>query len=242
MSMSSDNDGNGIAHAPLDQVPRSPQFRDALNEMATGESGLGFIYSALELLATRFELSDAAIVIANESVGLQIFRLGQRDVSVELAVRLGATPGVYCSPDIVPDEDLEVFFGACQRTLSSPQTRLVAPNWRAIISTVLVLIDIATFVMTMTNVHGPGRFFCGLVFGLAIPGWSVVGLLKLKNAALEVGLTLATSLSLIMILAQIMMTVNLWHPIVLQESIGLLCLPSLVWQATSLFSPKGPLR
>jgi hypothetical protein len=242
MSMSSDNDGNGIAHAPLDQVPRSPQFRDALNEMATGESGLGFIYSALDLLATRFELSDAAIVIANESVGLQIFRLGQRDVSVELAVRLGATPGVYCSPDIVPADDLEVFLGACQRALSSPQTRLLALNWRAIISTALVLVDVATFVMTMANIHGSGRFFLGLVFGLAIPGWSVVGLIKLKNAALEVGLTLATSLSLIMILAQFMMTLNLWHPVLLQELLCGLCLPSLWWQAKSIFLAKGRLK
>ena len=239
MSMSSDDDGNGIAHAPLNHVPRSPQLRDALNEMATGESGLRFIYSALELLATRFELSDAAIVIANDSVGLQIYRLGQRDVSVELAVRLGATPGVYCSPEIVPTDDLEVFLSACQRALSSPQTRIKVPNWRAVTSTVLVLIDVATFIMATTSSDGPGRFFCGLVFGLAIPGWSVVGLLKLKNAALEVGLTLATSLSMIMIFAQIMMTVNLWHPIVLQESIGLLCLPSLVWQSKSLFLRRG---
>jgi hypothetical protein len=210
--------------------------------MAIGESGLGFIYSALEILATRFGLGDAAIVIANESVGLQMFRLGQRDVSVELAVRLGATPGVYCSPDIVPADDLEVFLGACQRALSSPQIRLIAPNWRAIISTVLVLIDVATFVMATTDIHGPGRFYCGLVVGLAIPGWSVVGLFKLKNAALEVGLTLATSLSMIMILAQIMMTVHLWHPILLQELLCVVCLPSLVWQATPLFRPQSRLK
>jgi hypothetical protein len=202
--------------------------------LATSESGLGFIYSALELLATRFELSDAVMVLEDESVGVQIIRLGHKDVSVDLAVRLGTTPGVHCSPDIVPFDELEVFRLACQSALSAPPTPLVAPDFRAIISLALVFVDVVTFVMAVASIHGPGRFFFGLVFGIVIPGWSIIGLIRLKNAALEVGLTLATSLSLIMIIAQIMITVKLWHPVALLECVCVVCLPSLLWQSRSL--------
>jgi hypothetical protein len=227
--MSSNEDGNGNRRALSDQDTRSQLLRADLDELATTESGLGFIYSALGLLATRFELSDAIMVLADESVGVQIIRLGHKDVSVDLAVRLGTTPGVYCSPDIVPLDELETVRLACQSALSSPQTPLVAPDFRASISMALVLVDVVTFIMAVASIHGPSRFFFGLVFGIAIPGWSIIGLIKLKNAALEVGLTFATSLSLIMIVAQIMITVKLWHPIALMECVCVLCLPSLLW-------------
>jgi hypothetical protein len=214
-------------------------MRAALNELAAGESGLGFIYSALELLAERFELSDAVIVLENESVGLQIFRLGGRDVSVDLAMRLRTTSAVYCTPDIVPADELEVVRLACQQALSSPSSPFLTPISRSYVSRALAVVDVVTLVMAMANVHGPARFFVGLIFGVVIPGWSVVGLLKLKNAALEIGLTLATSLSLIMILAQIMITVHLWHPILLQEILCLLCFPSLWWQSTTVHRRFG---
>jgi hypothetical protein len=207
-------------------------MRDALNELAAGESGLSFIYSALELLAERFELSDAIIVLENESVGLQIFRLGGREVSVDLAVRLGTSSAVYCDPPVVPNDELEVVRLACQQALSSPTNPFITPRTRSFISRFLFLVDVVIFVMAVSDIRGPARFFLGLIFGLVIPGWSVVGLLKLKNMALEVSLTLATSLSLLMMLAQIMMTVSLWHPIVLEELISVICVPSLWWQST----------
>src|ERR1700685_1131499 len=129
--MSSDNDGNGNQHAQSEDDPRSEVMRDALNELAAGQSGLSFIYSALELLAERFELSDAVIVLENESVGLQIFRLGGRDVSVELAVQLGSASAVYCTPPVVPIDELEVVRLACQQALSSPSGPFITPKSRA---------------------------------------------------------------------------------------------------------------
>jgi hypothetical protein len=208
--------------------------------LASGETGVGFVYSALEMLATRFELRDAVIVLENESVGLQIFRLGHRDVSVELAAKLGKTPGLVCLPDVVPADEVDAVRQACQRALSTSSARFAVPDVRAALSAALVVVDVVTFVLTVADIHGPARFFFGLALGVAVPGWSVVGLLRLKNAALEVGLTIATSLSMIMILAQVMITVSLWHPVALEEIVCLLCLPSLIVQARAL--TRQPVR
>jgi len=232
--MSSDIDGNEIRRVHSHQDLRLAPIREVLDELAAGESGVGFIYSVLELLAGRYELSDAVLVLMNESVGPQIFRLGRKDVSVELATRLGTTPGLYSVPDAVPLDDLESVLHACERALAAPPTSLRVRDYRAIISATLVIVDVATFVMAVANVDGPVRFVLGLIFGIAVPGWSIIGLINFKNAALEVGLTFATSLSLIMIFAQIMMTVSLWHPVSLEEILCLICLPSLVWQARPL--------
>jgi hypothetical protein len=81
------------------------------------------------------------------------------------------------------------------------------------------------------NVHGSVRFVFGLVLGIAIPGWSIVGLLRLRYAALEIGLTMATSFALIMVSAQILITAHLWHLVAFEEFICMLCLPSLLWQS-----------
>jgi hypothetical protein len=240
--MSSNDDASGIRRAPSDQDMRSPMLREALDELATDESGLGFIYAALDLLATSFQLRDVVIVLEGEAVGLQIMRLGRRDVSVDLAVRLGATPGVYCTPDVVPLDDLDLVRLACQDALSYHSSPPVSPDYRTIISLALAIVDVVTFVLTVANVHGAGRFIFGLIFGLAIPGWSVIGLIKLKNAALEVGLTIATSLSLTMIVAQIMITVSLWHPVALEELVAVVCLPSLLWQSKLLVSRLARFR
>jgi hypothetical protein len=108
------------------------------------------------------------------------------------------------------------------------------PSPRVIVSTSLLLADLLIFVMTVGDVHGPIRFILGLILGLAIPGWSIVGLLGLDNAPLEIGLTLAVSTSLLIVVAQLLITFHLWHPIVLEEVTCLVCLPPLIWQSDLL--------
>jgi hypothetical protein len=126
-----------------------------------------------------------------------------------------------------PRDALEVKGGRDRLTLTfSPS---FAP--REIVSLLLVVVDLVTLAMTIANTHGPVRFVLGLILGLVIPGWSVVGLIKLRNAALEVGLSLAASLAMLTITAQVLMALNLWHPIALEEVICVLCLPSLLWQS-----------
>lgn len=107
---------------------------------------------------------------------------------------------------------------------------------RAVASMLLLGVDVILLVLTTMGVRGPVRFGLGLVLGLVIPGWSIVGLLRLGNAPLEVSLTMAVSLALLMVTAQLMITFRLWHPIALEELTCLACIPSLFAQA---FLPLG---
>jgi hypothetical protein len=102
---------------------------------------------------------------------------------------------------------------------------------RELLSAVLAVVDVLTLSLTVANVHGPVRYFLGLILGIVIPGWSVVGLIKLKNPALETGLTLATSLAFVLLAAQLLITAGFWHPIVFEEFTCVVFFPSLLWQS-----------
>jgi uncharacterized membrane protein len=102
---------------------------------------------------------------------------------------------------------------------------------RAVVSLTLLLVDVLTLAFTLANLHGPVRLGLGLILGAVIPGWSVVGLLKLGQAALEVGLTVGVSLALLTVTAQVLLAVHVWHLLVLQEVTCLICIPPLVWQS-----------
>ena len=102
---------------------------------------------------------------------------------------------------------------------------------RRTLSMALVAVDVAVFVLAFTHVHGPARLFLGLVLGIFIPGWSVVGPLKLGHAALEASLAVAMSFVLLMLSAQVLMTVHQWHLQGFEEVVCALCLPSLLWQS-----------
>lgn len=114
---------------------------------------------------------------------------------------------------------------------NTANANLRAHDWRATLSTLLLLVDVVVLVMTIGGIDGPLRFVFGLVFGVVVPGWSIVGLLNLENAALETGLAIAVSLSLLMMIAQLLMTVHLWHLGALEIGTCLACLPSLVRQS-----------
>jgi uncharacterized membrane protein len=129
--------------------------------------------------------------------------------------------------------------GASQETILSDEVRwqerrdrrAARRKPRAIISLTLVMVDLVLLGMTVCGVHGPGRLVLGLILGFLIPGWALVGLLKLGNAWLEVSLTLAVSLALLMVVAQILITANTWHLVAFEDVVCVACLPSLVWQS-----------
>jgi hypothetical protein len=104
---------------------------------------------------------------------------------------------------------------------------------RELLSAFLAFADVLTLTLTVADVHGPVRYFLGLILGIVIPGWSVVGLIKLKNPALEMGLSMATSLAFVLLAAQLLITAGFWHPIVFEEFTCVVCLPSLLWQSGS---------
>jgi diguanylate cyclase (GGDEF)-like protein len=92
-------------------------FLSMLQELSANEAGIGFIYSVLDLLARRYQLSDAVVVLGDEVLGTQAFRLGRRGIEgSSLAKATG--PGVYTAPDVVPDLVREVVRSMCQLSLT----------------------------------------------------------------------------------------------------------------------------
>jgi hypothetical protein len=96
----------------------------------------------------------------------------------------------------------------------------------------LVVNALALF-SAVADAHGAARLVLGLAMIVVVPGWSIVGLLRLKDPALEVGLSVAVSLALYTVAAQILMALNAWHLVGLQEAVGVLCVPLLMWQVVA---------
>jgi O-antigen/teichoic acid export membrane protein len=103
-------------HRETGQVPHGGPLETSLEDLSRQVSGIGFLYEALELMAARWELSDAVIVLVNQSLGTQIFRLGGKRVPSGSAGKLA--PGFYCWPDHIPVAERDMVYVASQRALS----------------------------------------------------------------------------------------------------------------------------
>jgi len=104
-------------------------------------------------------------------------------------------------------------------------------SWRPLTSKVFVFIALANIVLALLDVTGSIRFVLGLVLGLAIPGWSIVGLVQFRDTALEIALSLAASFAIVMVGAQLLITLHFWHLEAFEVFLCLVCLPSLMHQA-----------
>jgi diguanylate cyclase (GGDEF)-like protein len=112
-----------------DQLQYEPWlFQTMLDELSVSELGIGFIYSVLDVFVKRYALNDAVVILSHESFGAQMFRAGGQAISVDLASRLGAAPGVYCDPDIVPNVERDALRTACQLALSLHLARFSAAH------------------------------------------------------------------------------------------------------------------
>jgi diguanylate cyclase (GGDEF)-like protein len=100
-----------ISEPPYD----SRDFLAKLDQLSTHEFGIGFVYSVLELLARQYRLVDAVVVVGDESLGMQSFRLDHKKVSSDSLVTV---PGVFSEPDVVPDVVKDVVRSVCQLALS----------------------------------------------------------------------------------------------------------------------------
>lgn len=112
------------------------------------------------------------------------------------------------------------------RALTRRQQRV-----RANLSAVLVVADLLVAAMVAANVHGPVRVLGGLAFCLVVPGWAIVGPLRLNRAPLELALTMASGLCALMVVAQLAATFGAWRLTFLQLFVCGLCVPSLLWQS-----------
>ena len=112
------------------------------------------------------------------------------------------------------------------------RSRRAKASWpRSVLASLFLVIDLTSLATASADVHGPVRFAAGLLFGLVVVGWSVVGLLPLKDGALLVGLSVSVSLALVMLIVQALMALGAWHLVGLQIVLGVLCAPSLAWQS-----------
>jgi diguanylate cyclase (GGDEF)-like protein len=71
---------------------------DFASSVATSESGIALIYKALDALVEQFELDDAAVVIAEPSLGQQVFCAGRRPLRHDDEELLVSAPGLYTRP------------------------------------------------------------------------------------------------------------------------------------------------
>jgi hypothetical protein len=104
-------------------------------------------------------------------------------------------------------------------------------TWRAFASSVFVFITLANILLALLDVTWSIRFVLGLVLGLAIPGWSIVGLIHFRDTALEIALSMAASIAIVMVGAQLLITMHFWHLEAFEVFLCLVCLPSLMYQA-----------
>lgn len=121
-------------------------FQAMIDELSTSELGLGFIYTVLDLLAKRYNLVDAVVVLQHDALAVQEFRLGARAVGADFAHRVGREPGVYCEPDVVPAAEKEAVRTACQLALSMRMARFTASH-----DALTTIANRRTFDVALTN-------------------------------------------------------------------------------------------
>lgn len=101
--------GSGVSLGGAPDPVHAPDAREAevllsmVRQLCDSDAGIAFIYQALQQVATRYELQDAAVAVNEGSLNTQIFRLGRRPLDAGSAARLyEAGAGVYTEPNVVP--------------------------------------------------------------------------------------------------------------------------------------------
>jgi hypothetical protein len=102
---------------------------------------------------------------------------------------------------------------------------------RVVVSRFFVFITVMNILFAAIDWTSPVRYFVGLTLGLAIPGWAIVGRFNLRYAALEIGLSIATSVAILIISAQVLITVHYWHLTAFDIALSVAVLPSLLFQS-----------
>jgi diguanylate cyclase (GGDEF)-like protein len=93
-------------------------FLTMLDQLSATEFGIGFVYSVLSLLARQYDLSDVVVVLGDETLGTQAFRLDRQKVGSDSLASLAIIPGVFSEPDVVPYVVQDVVRSVCQLALS----------------------------------------------------------------------------------------------------------------------------
>jgi hypothetical protein len=84
---------------------------------------------------------------------------------------------------------------------------------RRITAVGLMVLTAATAVLTAVDVHTPLRLSVTIAFAALAPGWAAVAYLGINSSSLAWITSIAVSISLAILIAQIMVSANWWHPV-----------------------------
>jgi hypothetical protein len=206
-----------------------------------------FRWGAKPISPDRISLVDAApgvycYPLLNDAADVDLLFEMCQQVFADLLARGGASSNDKSldslrgeEPSRADESDGSANFGAEDPQVAGSQFGV--ETWRVFTSKLFVYIAVANIVLALLNVAGSVRFVLGLILGLAIPGWSVVGLIHLRDTALEIALSIAASIAIVMMGAQLLITVHWWHLEAFEIFLCLACLPSLVHQAKWHWTP-----
>lgn len=113
---------------------------------------------------------------------------------------------------------------------------------RRLATLAVLAVDALALGLTALGTTGPVRMLLGLAFLLAVPGWAVVGYLRLAWPAAEVSLTVAASLAVTLLGSEVMLWVHAWDPLTLQAVLGATSALLLVGQLLRPRSRLGAVR
>lgn len=95
----------------------------------------------------------------------------------------------------------------------------------------LLVVACGSLADTALDTHWAGRPLLALAFVLLVPGYAVVGHLRLDPLVAVVTVAIALSITIGTIVAQIMLWLNLWNPAAAQVVVGV---PAVVLLAMQL--------
>jgi hypothetical protein len=104
------------------------------------------------------------------------------------------------------------------------------PGWMDVTSLVAATISLIFEFCLMAGITGPLRVGSALAFVVTVPGWTILGYARSKDALLMLSLAIGVSLTVVMLVAQVMMSVHYWHAVRMFEWSTLLCIGGLVIQ------------
>jgi uncharacterized membrane protein len=107
---------------------------------------------------------------------------------------------------------------------------------------VLLIVDVTELVLVAAGVGGTVRFVAGMVTGLAVPGWALVSHLDLRWPAAEIALSLAGSLAVLLLVAQLMVITRQWHPAAATWAVGAVAAVALVARLVRSGRRRVPVR
>lgn len=106
--------------------PNNHATMQVLEDLLEARSGVEFIYSCLDKVAHRYDLEDVLLVVQDEMIGKQVYRLGRAPISFgwPADVAFDGPPGLHSRPDgVFSDEASAALVGMARVALRMEMLR-----------------------------------------------------------------------------------------------------------------------